>query len=177
MLLSYILVIVFSVGLATLILKFILMRLTDLYEQINIILWLVMIAIFIFAFYPKYIDTQYEDAIPNKVCNCFGYDHKYKNTDFQIVRECFGVKSNCATIEQFKIEIRNNPELCINNKFFSNADSCYLDIAKEIAQKATSDSKYSFYEAFNFCNRITDSSVKNDCLVFVATLERGGVIF
>ncbi len=196
---GYVIVLVISVGIATLLLKFAVMPLTDFYARVNIIIYVVLIlGIFLF-FMPKVIVSQSVYKQVGLSCRCTGYlytndyggcmriltdkDLLLAHPDIQkngciIKKECFGIIFSCTKFEDFKATAIRDIEVCnVKNDFYQSADACFENAAKEIASHAASgDSSFGFEKSNSYCQRMSEPG-RTQCINYIKLLEGGGVLF
>ncbi len=173
--LIYVLILVISIIISLILLKLVVMKIADFYEHINIAILILLIFVISIFLFPKHIDAYFQKTTPNKSCGCFGIKISSLN-NFEIDKNCYGIKFSCDTFESFKEKTLNNYLLCDRKSdFYISPDECYYDIAKLMAGKASNENG-SFDQAFSTCNKIANN-LKGSCIKYVATLKSGGVIF
>ena len=196
---GYVVIFIISVLIATLLLKFVIMKFTNFYSNINMVIYLIIIiGIFLF-FMPKTIVSQSVYRQIDLSCKCTGFlytsDYKgcmailsnkdllSKNPDIQkngcnIQRDCFGVIGSCTRFESFKTKAIKDIELCkTSNEFYQSSDACFESAAREIASHAASgDPQFSFDSASAYCDKMTEPG-KTQCANYIKILKSGGVLF
>lgn len=197
--LGYIIALVFSLAVSTILLKFVIMKITNFYVHINIIIYVILIlGIFLF-FMPKQIVSQSVYTQVDRSCECTGYvytndynrcigiltnkDLLAKNPDVQkngcsIKKDCFGIIKSCTTLSAFKSNAIKDIGACEQeNDFYSNKDACFESAAREIATHAASGNpSFSFESAMAYCQKMTEPS-RTQCIKDVEFLQGGGVLF
>lgn len=197
--LGYIIAFVFSLAVATLLLKFVIMRLTNFYSHVNIIIYVVLILGIFLVSMPKQIVSQSVYTQVERSCDCFGYlytndynkciailtdkDLLEKNPDIQkkgctIIRDCYGIIKECIRLNDFKSNAIKDINVCEQkNDFYSNKDACFESAAREIATHAASGNLlFSFEAAKSYCQRISEPA-RTQCTKDVEFLQGGGVLF
>ena len=174
--LDYFLILIGSALISLAILKWVIMKLTDFYDYINITIFIFLIFLIFVLFSPKLIDKYPEKLSPTISCNCLGFKTLISK-DFRKETYCYGIKFSCLTVEQFKKTASSNNLACDKkNDFYISKDSCLYDIAKLIAGNSVNEDK-DFNYAFETCNRVDSNFLKESCNNYVTTLKNGGVVF
>ncbi len=171
---TYILLVVLILVVTLIILKYVIMKIFDFYDYVNIAIWIIMVLILSFYFFPKNIDSYV--GIRSNDCGCFGLKLLDKDNSKDVI-SCYGIKTSCISKEMFNANAAKDINQCDKeNIFYEKIDSCYSFVAKDVAQKAVNGDR-NFGKALGYCDKISDAFVKSDCVAFVKTLEAGGFGF
>ena len=171
---TYILLVVLVVVVTLIILKYVIMKIFDFYDYVNIGIWIIMVLMLSFFFFPKNIDSYV--GIRNNECGCYGLKLLSQDGSKDVI-SCYGIKTSCISRDIFNENAVNDVSYCEReNIFYEKINSCYSFVAKDVAQKAVNGDR-NFGKALSYCDKITDAFVKSYCVAFVKTLEAGGVGF
>ncbi|HLC73311.1 MAG TPA: hypothetical protein VJH20_01610 [Candidatus Nanoarchaeia archaeon] len=169
-LLQYFLIVLVGFIISTVILKFFVIPVFDLYEHTNFMIWIFLISLSAVFFLPKIVFTGYEN--PTLSCDCLGFKNTQEK-DLQKQIKCLGFIHQCQDITTFRSMAIDDNDLCMKSDFYKDPDSCFLVIAKESIQI---DSKNKA-RSTQICNRIINSQKKNECLDFVRKINLGNTVF
>lgn len=174
--LIYFLILSASVIVSLILLKLVVMKMTDFYDYINISVFMALIILTFILLLPKHISNYNQKLTPEISCNCIGLE-TFSSKDFEIENDCYGIKYSCETIEQFKERASKDNLVCSKkNDFYTTSDKCYYEIAKLVAGIAVNENG-DYTNAFSICNNIEGDFLKENCNNYVITLKNGGVLF